>query len=160
MPESMQTMLENTWQRISAKLGTQFNFEFWRKCQPRRSTYPACRVALLARKQDKEQQMIDAIQQAYYLNAKNPSDEPVLAQLAQNIGLGDANDILQQLHSTALNVELINELNYCQSLPIQGFPSLVLLHNQQAMAIEVNYSDWCQTKTQIMGLLNSGVFDH
>ena len=54
MPEHMQHILQNTWHTISNKLGTKFNFDFWHTCQPRRSTYPACRAALLARKVKKE----------------------------------------------------------------------------------------------------------
>ena len=43
MPETMQDFLQETWHKISAELGTQFNFNFWSQCQPKRSTYPACR---------------------------------------------------------------------------------------------------------------------
>ena len=78
MSADMQLQLQAIWQKISSQLGTEFNFDFWRDCQPRRSTYPSCRAALIARSFNKEPQMIAAIQQAYYLQAQNPSDEAVL----------------------------------------------------------------------------------
>ena len=49
MADEMQTMLQQIWSRIHQQLGTEFNFEFWKNCQPKRSTYPACRAILVAR---------------------------------------------------------------------------------------------------------------
>ncbi|SQH76486.1 conserved protein of unknown function [Shewanella benthica] len=84
MPDEMKAFLEQTWHKIAAELGTEFNFDFWRQCQPRRSTYPACRATLIAREQGLEQAMLDGIQQAYYLKAMNPSDLTTLISIAGN----------------------------------------------------------------------------
>ncbi|GAA81509.1 thioredoxin [Pseudoalteromonas sp. BSi20495] len=54
MTQNMKERLESIWHKIESELGTQFNFEFWQKNQPRRSTYPACRAALIARKKIKK----------------------------------------------------------------------------------------------------------
>ncbi|MGB5741033.1 MAG: DsbA family protein, partial [Sedimenticolaceae bacterium] len=44
MPADMQMRLQQTWRRIQQRIpGTRFNFDFWRVCDPRRSTWPACR---------------------------------------------------------------------------------------------------------------------
>ena len=67
MPIGMQEMLEATWANIAARLGTEFNHDFWRNCQPRRSTYPACRACLVARDKGLEWEMYRQIQHAYYL---------------------------------------------------------------------------------------------
>ena len=86
MAESMRTHLEATWQRIQEQVpDTGFNFAFWQQCQPRRSTYPACRAVIAARQQGaaREETMIHAIQKAYYLGARNPSDTQTLVALAR-----------------------------------------------------------------------------
>jgi putative protein-disulfide isomerase len=49
MPRPMQQILQQTWQKITQQLGTKFNHDFWHLCQPRRSTYPACRASIIAR---------------------------------------------------------------------------------------------------------------
>ncbi|MEL0631533.1 DsbA family protein [Pseudoalteromonas carrageenovora] len=152
MPQNMQDMLQNTWRKIAAQLGTQFNYAFWQECQPRRSTYPACRAALIARKANKEADMVAAIQHAYYLNAQNPSDENTLIELAQHIGLDKA-DFASSLQSHQVNDELNKELAYAHSLPIQGFPSLVLISNNNAFPIAINYTDWQQSFSQISAFL-------
>lgn len=152
MGTDMQLQLQGIWQKISSQLGTEFNFNFWRECQPRRSTYPSCRAALIARGFNKEPQMIAAIQQAYYLQAQNPSDEDVLIKLSEKIGL-DASLFAQHLHSNELKRRFDDELNYVRSLPIQGFPSLVLIKNNRAYPIAINYTDWRQTLIEIQSYL-------
>ena len=52
MPPSMQAHLQQTWRRIQQDIpGTQFNFDFWTRCSPSRSTYPACRAIIATRMQ-------------------------------------------------------------------------------------------------------------
>ena len=151
MSADMQNFLQQTWRKISQQLGTQFNFDFWQQCQPRRSTYPACRAALIARAYGKEQEMLSAIQQGYYLQAKNPSDIETLQALAIEIGL-DAEDFSQQISSQQIDAALQLEIAKTSELPIKGFPSLVLLNPQAGttIAIAVDYKNWQHSFNQIM----------
>jgi putative protein-disulfide isomerase len=64
MPAELRTTIKNHWRKIRDVLGTEFNFDFWQHCQPRRDTYKACRAVIVARDQDLELQMIEAIQKA------------------------------------------------------------------------------------------------
>jgi len=38
MPDAQQEQIAATWKKIEAMVGTKFNHDFWRVCQPRRST--------------------------------------------------------------------------------------------------------------------------
>lgn len=152
MPDEMQQFLQQTWNKIAEQLDTQFNFNFWRDCQPRRSTYPACRAALLARDVGLEQEMIHAIQRAYYLEAKNPSDNATLIQLAVNLGL-DAELFAHALDSEVTKRKLEEEVSRTRHLPIQGFPSLVLLVNGEFCFIELDYKNSQTSYRQIASLL-------
>jgi putative protein-disulfide isomerase len=90
MPEDMRAKLKGIWQTIQETVpGTRFNFAFWENCTPRRSTYNACRAVLAAARLSPKHEdlMIEAIQQAYYLDARNPSDVDTLIDLAAEIGL-------------------------------------------------------------------------
>lgn len=154
MALQMQQFLENTWHQIAQQLNTQFNFDFWRKNKPRRSTYPACRACLLARALNKESEMLFAIQQAYYLQAKNPSNETTLIQLAKQIGLNE-NTFSEQLSNPLTQQKLINEINKTHSLPIQGFPSLVININGQDHSVPIDYQQWKNTFKIIKEILNN-----
>ena len=54
MPQDQQHTIAGYWQDVATTTGAEFNFDFWKLCKPRRSTYPACRAVLAARQQDAE----------------------------------------------------------------------------------------------------------
>jgi len=143
MPKAMQADIADYWRKIQKHIpGTQFNFDFWERCQPRRSTYPACRAVIAARKQAKniEYSMIEAIQYAYYLNAKNPSDESVLIDLAESLKL-DKQRFINDLNSKETQAELAQEIIFSQKIGAQGFPSLILQTKKGYMPVPLDYND-------------------
>lgn len=154
MPLDMQQFLKQTWQKIASQLDTTFNLDFWALCQPRRSTYPACRACIVAREYGLEAEMIFAIQQAYYLQAKNPSDDSTLIALAGQLGI-DESDFSKQLSSSDSQQKLLKEIIQAQSLPIQGFPSLVLRINQQDQPITLDYHRWQNSVASINEIINA-----
>jgi putative protein-disulfide isomerase len=127
MPPELQAKISGIWRHIQTAVpGTRFNHEFWRRCQPRRSTYPACRAVIAALRQgaELEEPMILAIQRAYYLEARNPSDQGVLIDLAAELGL-DARRFADELDSPAVQAELSRQIARSRELGATGFPSLV-----------------------------------
>lgn len=140
MPPEMQAKLQQAWHTISQRLGTRFNFDFWTLCQPRRSTYPACRAVIAAQHQDAGESMISAIQHAYYLDAKNPSDDATLIELAQDLGL-DAERFAQALIDPATQHELVRQIAQGKALGAQGFPSLVYSNETGNHLLNYDYLD-------------------
>ena len=140
MPIEMQTKLQSVWRNIQQQLGTEFNFDFWQQCQPRRSTYPACRACLVARQFDLEAAMISQIQQAYYLNASNPSDLDTLIQCAARIGI-DSRVFSEQMEKVQQQQLLEQEVNQARQLGLNSFPSLALIHDQRMLHLDINYQD-------------------
>ena len=141
MPEEQRTAVSGYWKKIQHLLGTEFNFDFWEKNTPRRSTYPACRAVLAAKKQGAEKAMITEIQKAYYLRALNPSDTETHIQLASELGL-NVDQFSTDLMSDELQKAFTDELYFAHSLPIQGFPSMVLQHNEEWYPIPLDYKDY------------------
>jgi len=143
MPEAMRSMLQQTWQRIEQMIpGTEFNFEFWEKCSPRRSTYPANRAVIAAREQGDEydSRMTARIQRAYYLEAKNPSDNSTLVELATDIGL-DRELFVASLIAESTQHKLIAEIEATRELGIDSFPSLAVQKADDLRHIGLNYTD-------------------
>ncbi len=141
MPDEMQTRLQATWREIEKRIPTaRFNFDFWTRNTPRRATYPACRAVIAARTMDPEteQPMILAIQQAYYLQARNPSDDTTLIALATKIGL-DKQQFTQLLkhHSTQRILEV--EIGQVQRMGVRSFPTLVLQHEKSHWPVAIDY---------------------
>jgi len=143
MPADMQSRLQDTWRRIQARIpGTQFNFDFWRDCRPRRSTWPACRAVIAARELDPalEAAMIHAIQRAYYLEARNPSDTDTLVALALQLGL-DGPRFERRLHAPETDSALQREIAQARQMGADSFPSLRLQTGDGCWPIAVEYTD-------------------
>ena len=140
MPKAQQQAIIQHWKRIEQTLGSHFNYDFWHLCKPRRSTYPACRSVIAAKKQTKEMDMIQAIQEAYYVKAQNPSDYDTHYQLAQALGL-NLERFKKDIMSSETEQSLQQQIQLSRSLPISGFPSLVLWHNSKWHPIKVDYLD-------------------
>jgi putative protein-disulfide isomerase len=144
MPAQMRQTIENTWQQIQQEIpGTNFNFDFWTKNEPKRSTYPACRAIIAARKQQTEtaEKMLLAIQQAYYLYAKNPSDIDVLVSLAEKTGL-DKTLFLSDINAEWCQKALLKEINFCREIGVYSFPSLVLETEKTRVLLNIDYNDF------------------
>jgi len=146
MPIELQQQLQSTWQRIEQKVpGIHFNYDFWSKCHPRRSTYPACRAVIAAHSFDKtveehgyEELMIEAIQYAYYQYAQNPSDNGTLINLAKQIGL-DEKSFQSALYSEQTQVELDRQIAMSRQLNARSYPSFILKIGEGLWPIGIDY---------------------
>jgi len=142
MSAETQTIIHRHWQTIEKRVpGTCFNYDFWATCQPRRSTYPACRAVIAARLQqpDLEDSMLVSIQQAYYLQARNPSDDDVLIDLAAALNL-DRERFVHDLNSPECMAILMREIQQSRRIGAQGFPSLVVAQGDHFQPIPIDYN--------------------
>ncbi|AXN33493.1 DsbA family protein [Vibrio coralliilyticus] len=152
MSIAMREQIASYWKKIENYLGTEFNYDFWTKNTPKRSTYPSCRAVLAARKQGAEKEMLRAIQHAYYLQARNPSDSEVLIAIAGEIGLDEA-QFLQDFQSEALNQQLMEELGFARSIGGNSFPSLFVETANGVVELPVDYESAQDTIEQIHRLM-------
>ncbi|MEJ2394353.1 MAG: DsbA family protein [Candidatus Thiodiazotropha sp.] len=141
MPEEMRLQLQATWRHIQERIPqTRFNFDFWNRNTPRRATYPACRAVIAARalSAESEDRMILAIQQAYYLQARNPSDDETLIALAAEIGL-DAKTFADRLHAPDTRQRLEQEIAGVHAMGVHSFPSLVYEDDNSRWPVAIDY---------------------
>ncbi|AFT66182.1 MULTISPECIES: DsbA family protein [Cycloclasticus] len=143
MATDLQEKISDGWYRIQQHVpGTEFNHNFWTLCKPRRSTYPSCRALIAARMLDRaaEKPMLLAIQQAYYLHAKNPADDEVLIECAGEIGL-DESEFSALLNHSSTQQQLLMEIKLARSMGASSFPSIVLQQSEQNRLLRYDYND-------------------
>jgi putative protein-disulfide isomerase len=143
MTQEMRDYLQQTWRRIRQRIpGTEFNFDFWTLCEPRRSTWPACRAVIAAREQGGEydERMTRAIQEAYYLQARNPSEQPVLVGLAGELGL-DTGRFVRRLNAPETQSQLDDEMQQGRAMNATSFPGLVLEIDGACWPVPVDYTN-------------------
>jgi putative protein-disulfide isomerase len=122
MPDATRASVQAAWEAVAERTGARFNHDFWTRCAPRRSTWPACRAVLAAGHDGRA--MFAAIQRAYYLEARNPSDTATLIELAGELGL-DPDDFAGRLASAETQRALERDFALRDTLAVHSFPGLV-----------------------------------
>jgi len=151
MPISTQKMIQQAWQKIEQTVpDVRFNWDFWSQNTPYRSTYPACRTVLAAKKQQptSEIKMIRTIQAAYYQKAQNPSLLETLQECAREIGL-DTVQFAQDVVSTEIESELQREILLARRMDVYSYPSLRLQHREQFHTVTIDYHHYQTMLDQI-----------
>lgn len=143
MDDDMKNHIITNWRRIQEIIpGIEFNYNFWTKNTPRRSTFPSCRAVLAAQKQDdrKASEMLTAIQESYYLKSLDPSNIDILIELANEIYL-DIPLFKKDLMSDDINHLLMEEIKFSRSIGATSFPSLFLEKDNKIYPIVLDYND-------------------
>ena len=144
MPEETRRYVQEQWRLVRQRTGAAFNWDFWTECEPRRSTYPACRAVISAGRiaPEKIPPMAAAIQRAYYHEARNPSLNATLVELAAEIGI-DADDFRALLADPQTDALLREDFALRDKLGVSSFPSLRLDNSTGApVTIATDYKDF------------------
>lgn len=157
MPQEMKEKIESYWYQIEEVVGTKFNHDFWTKCKPRRSTYLACQSTLAAKNQNKEEEMIKAIQEAYYLRAMNPSDEETHIQLANELEL-DVDLFKDDLYAEETIVTFNEKMELRRQLGLNSFPSLAIKYKKEVYPINITYNQAKKISAQIENITENVYF--
>ncbi len=157
MPKRMQEQIESIWYEIEDVVGTKFNHDFWTQCTPKRSTYLACEATLAAKEQNKEEEMIYSIQNAYYQRAMNPSDKNTIIQLANELNLDI--DLFKKTLSSEDNINnFAQKRDLRRKLNLNSFPSLALKYKKEIYPINIKYNNSQSIINQIHNLSENVYF--
>jgi putative protein-disulfide isomerase len=131
MDDNLKQTISSYWYQIEKNTQVTFNHNFWKLNTPYRSTYSACRAVISAENiiRESAQNMVKAIQSAYYLEAKNPSLEETLIGCASSIGL-DENQFLEVFKSDEIEQRFQQHLNIARQLQVSGFPALFYIDKE------------------------------
>ena len=140
MPDAVRAHIQHAWREVATRTGTHFNWDFWKMCKPRRCTYPSCRAFYAAQKQRAGTAMYEAIQRAYYQEARNPSDVEVLVALAGEIGL-DTDRFACDLSSPEIEQQMQDGFNLRRLMNANQFPSLVVRDEASVIFVTRGYAD-------------------
>jgi putative protein-disulfide isomerase len=141
MSAATRVYIQKMWHAVEKRTNANFNHDFWTLCQPRRSTYPACRSVIAAGLQRTEAipEMIYTVQKAYYLQARNPSDLDVLVSLAGEIGL-DTQRFKNDIVSHQVEMLLQRDFDTRRQLGVMSFPSVMLASAGSTYCLSNGYS--------------------
>lgn len=138
MPAATRAYVQEAWRAVAERTGAVFEHAFWERCEPRRSTWPACRAVLAAGERGRE--MFAAIQSAYYREARDPSDRGTLVELGVELGF-DAESFRAAIDGDATRGALAGHLERCARWGVRGFPSLVAIDGDGARLVSHGYEE-------------------
>ena len=157
MSDSMRLYVQSAWRAVEERTGATFEHAFWSKHRPRRSTWPACRAVLVAEELSpgSGRAMFAAIQRAYYLETRDPSDRAVLAEVAREQGL-DAQTFAARLDAPRIQERLEADFARRDALSITVYPSVALEHGDRT---EVLTRGWTDAETFLELLRERGLLE-
>ncbi|MFT5287655.1 MAG: putative protein-disulfide isomerase, partial [Planctomycetota bacterium] len=138
MEANMLAYVQQAWRAVTARTGVEFNHEFWEQHHPKRSTWPACRAVLAAG--ERGELMFEAIQRAYYVDARDPSDKATLIAIAGQLGL-DRQAFEQALDSAETKQLLAEEFKLRDQIGANSFPSLGLQRDGEFELLASGWND-------------------
>lgn len=141
MDENLKQTISSYWHQIEKVSHVTFNHSYWELNTPYRSTYQACRAVISAESMvaTSSEQMVKAIQSAYYSEAKNPSLNETLIDCAKSLSLNESEFELK-LKSKETEQQLQDHLHLAAHLQVSGFPALFYIsENNQAYPLALGY---------------------
>lgn len=132
MNENLKEAIASYWHKIEGVSQVKFNHSYWDRNTPYRSTYQACRAVISAEKLavKSAQNMVKAIQSAYYREARNPSLDKTLIDCAGTIGLSEE-QFLGALHSKETEIQFQEHLAITRRFQVSGFPALFYINKEK-----------------------------
>jgi putative protein-disulfide isomerase len=140
MPEDMVDYLMHTWDRIESTCGVTFNHSYWDQTPPPpRTTFISCRAVIAAeRLAGRGEAFGERIQDAYYTEALNVWDFDVLCDLAEAFGF-NRDSFAEALASDDVRAVHDEQRQLAERLQVEGYPTVLLLHNGEAFPIAVRH---------------------
>ena len=140
MPEEMVEYLKRTWDRIQSTCGVAFNHTYWDQTPPPpRTTYISCRAVIAAeRLAGRGEAFGERIQDAYYIEASNVWDFDILCDLAEASGF-HRDSFAEALASDDVRAVHEEQRQLAERLQVEGYPSILLVHQEEAFPIAVRH---------------------
>ena len=148
--DQMKAFLRHHWEQVTERSGQMFGYDLLDREVFNYDTEPSCRAVVAARPLVKEREMefFEAVQHKFYVESQDPGQVSFYAGICDQFDL-NYGVFLDRFESDVVRQETIDEFNLNRSWGVQGYPSVLLLHNDQLHKIAYGYSTFDQMKEQM-----------
>lgn len=152
--EQMKNFLKHHWEQVNERSGQPFGYALLDQKEFNYDTEPACRAVVTSRPlvKEKEMEFFEAIQRKFYVESQDPSKSSFYASICDQFDI-NFGDFLSRFESAALKQETIEEFNLNRRWGVRGYPSVLLLNNDQLYQIANGYATFEQMKNQVLSIL-------
>ena len=139
MDERSRAYVRHHWEEVAAQTGQPFDFAFFQRERFVYDTEPACRAVVAMRNlaPDAALAYLATVQRAFYAENRDVTQEDVLAELAAPFAAAD--DFRVVYRAPEVHEATQADFRLVHGLGIQGFPTVVLQHDRQLMALTTGW---------------------
>ena len=123
--------LEYHWRNVKLRSGQYFNHSMkFVSDSFQYDTEPSSRALVVVQRfsPDKDFEFLSLMQKAFYVEGKDITNDEVLAELAQEMGV-EGNIFLKSFHSEEMKLKTAQGFQFSKQLGVQGFPTLLTFEN-------------------------------
>jgi len=150
----MKNYLKTHWQHVTEKSGQPFSFKLFDRDSFNYDTEPPCRAVKAAQEINENIGLpfYHKIQHYFYAENKNPGEIEFYKPVCQFFEI-DFNTFKELFKSDLIKERTRKDFGFTQRMGIQGFPSLMLISQQQPYYIARGYSTFNRMKSRISDAL-------
>ena len=153
--DEMKGFLKHHWEEVNARSGQPFGYKLFDLDHFDYNTEPSCRAIVAARPlvKHREMEFFEAVQRKFYFDSQDPKHVNFYASICDEFDI-NFGDFSTRFESSEVYDETVNEFNLNRSWGVKGYPSVILLYNDQLYQIAAGYSSFAEMKKQIEQLLH------
>ena len=148
--DQMKDFLKEHWGHVTEMSGQPFGYKLMERDDFNYDTEPACRAVVAARPLVNEQEMefFEEIQRKFYVESEDPGTNEFYQSICEKFGV-DYQKFLERFESEEVRYETRNEFMLNRQWGVQGYPTIVLLHQDQLFMIAHGYATFEQMQAQV-----------
>ncbi len=154
--DQMKGFLKHHWQQVNKRSGQRFGYDLFDLKKFNYDTEPACRAVVAARPlvKEKEMEFFEAIQRKFYIESQDPNKSSFYASICDQFDINYA-DFMNRFESDVLKQETNEEFNLNRRWGVRGYPTVLLLNNNQLYQVANGYVTFEEMKETVGKLLSS-----
>ncbi|WP_018477852.1 DsbA family protein [Pontibacter roseus] len=140
MDEQMKASIQNHWQEVEKATGQPIDYTFFDRDEFVYDTEPSCRAVVTMRylHADKELEMAEEVQSAFYARNNDVTKPEVLAEIAFRLGI-EEEAFLEKFNSEEMKEKTKQDFLIARHLQAVAFPSVYLLNGHHVYLLSRGY---------------------
>ncbi|MEO9869752.1 DsbA family protein [Ekhidna sp.] len=148
--DEMKNFLKEHWGHVTQASGQPFGYKLMEKDEFNYDTEPSCRAIIAARPlvQDQEMEFFEEVQRKFYVDSEDPKEVEFYQTICDKFDI-DFEKFSERFESEEVRYETNNEFTLNRQWGVQGYPTMILLHNDQLFMIAHGYATFDQMNSQV-----------
>lgn len=156
--DQMKDFLREHWGHVTEKSGQPFEYRLMEMEEFNYDTEPSCRAIVAARPLVKEREMefFEEVQRKFYVESEDPTKAGFYASICDQFEINYGN-FLTRFEGLEVKQETADEFNLNRSWGVRGYPTIVLLHQDQLFLLANGYATFEEMTSRVESVLKEAL---